>query len=135
MEHEIEEFEKRPDLVRKRAQALFWKRIWRALWVVIGIAALTFLVYSSIVANDSRQRIEECTNPGGQCYEDNQKATGQAVASIVEGVLAGAETNHDLTRKIILLTAWCQDHDGTQTLKELEECVNTELKKEDEVKP
>lgn len=37
------------------------------------------------------EQIRDCTQPGGHCYEDGRKRTGDAVAGIVRGQVAVAE--------------------------------------------
>lgn len=56
-------------------------------------------------------RIEDCTTPGGQCFEQSQKRTGQAVAGINQGTLA-----------VIVAALSCQD-DGIVGQKALARCT------------
>jgi len=59
----------------------------------------------------SAKRIEDCTTPGRDCYEDTQKTTARAVGSVATNTLA-----------VIVAALSCQD-DGITEQKELARCT------------
>lgn len=53
-------------------------------------------------------RIEDCTSPGRQCFEDAQKRLGRTVGTI---------------NRYALAAAYCADQVGEQTIDELQRCI------------
>lgn len=66
----------------------------------------------------SAQRIEDCTTPGRDCYEDTQKTTANAVGSVATNTLA-----------VIVAALSCQD-DGITEQKQLARCTVNRSAKE-----
>lgn len=53
-------------------------------------------------------RIEDCTTPGRKCFEDGQRRLGRTVGTI---------------NRYAIAAAYCADRTGTQTIPELEQCI------------
>lgn len=89
--------------LRKEARAQFWKRIVQAslvtaLVLILGFSAVTlYLIRDTQVGNRTTlkkakdaaasaartaDRVEDCTTPGGDCFEQAQRQTSGAVAGI-----------------------------------------------------
>lgn len=113
------EFEDRPELVKKRARALIVQRLAAAALAVFVIASLTLTAYNAIVGIATRAALLDCTTPGGQCYQEGQKRTAEAIRQLVEANEAGEVT----TREIVILAADCADNPGVDTADEIEACV------------
>lgn len=120
-----------PNLIKKRARVILVQRI------LIGVVALYMLGTSAVatiaalVSLQARNAILDCVEPTGQCYQEGQKRTGEAVQSIVEGTLIGTEEISATTREVIHLTAFCADQPGAQTLTQIEACVVEGLEQEE----
>lgn len=56
----------------------------------------------------SAERIEDCTTPGRQCFDDAQKRIGRTVGTINRYALAAAA---------------CADQPQTQTVEEIQRCI------------
>ena len=91
------------DELRREARVQFWRRIAvsaLAVWVVLMLAASTWTLYlirdsqvrnkatltnasaAAKAAQRATNRIEDCTTPGGTCFERAQRQTSGAVAGI-----------------------------------------------------
>jgi hypothetical protein len=112
MSHVRNEFDERPDLIRRRARAVMAERAWRMLWIGIGALVAVLLVWDITVGYQARERIADCTTPGGECYEEGQKNTGSAVTDIV-----------DLARLASIAAAACADQPGQQTFHDVRVCT------------
>jgi hypothetical protein len=114
------------EVVRKRARFLFLA--WFAggafvLWMVIS-SALDMV--SAWEAHNARANIVDCVVADGKCYQGNQERTAKVVQQLLEDGIA----RETITRQIIILTEWCDDQPNTDTLNQLERCVNEQLAKE-----
>lgn len=56
----------------------------------------------------SADRVEECTTPGGRCFDDNQQRLSRTVGTINRYALAAAA---------------CADQPEQQTIDEIQECI------------
>lgn len=123
---------RQPDRVelRREAQAQFWRRIAVSAlvaWVILMLVASTWTLYlirdsqvrnkttlssasaAARAAQRGTARIEDCTTPGGACFERAQRQTSGAVAGIntvtvrataclavvLKGIPEGAQVNVD----------------------------------------
>lgn len=118
-----EEFADRPELVRKRAINIALRR----LSVFAGIVAFMTLLILDVLAtnagNQARQRIADCTTPGGVCFEEAQKRTAEAVRVLVE---QGRQREQD-TQLIVRLAAACADQPGSQSAEQIRVCIEERL--------
>lgn len=113
------EFERRPELVKARARAHMASMAWRFVWVAVMTLIATLIVYDIIIGNQARAELLDCTTPGGECYEQGQKTTGDAVTNIV-----------DISRLASIAAAYCTDQSGSQSLKEIQTCTEQVLKEQ-----
>lgn len=60
----------------------------------------------------SADRIEDCTTPGRECFEESQERLGRTVGSLNDYALAAA---------------YCADQVGAQTIVQLEDCIRGEV--------
>lgn len=63
-------------------------------------------------AANAAERIEDCTTPGRECFEDGQQRLRGTVASINDYALAAA---------------YCADQPNAQTIIELEACIRVRI--------
>lgn len=103
-----DEHEDRPDLIKQRARVILLDRIWRTFLAGMLIVLLAFVGYDIVVGHATREQIADCTIPGGDCYQDGQKRTGEVLIDIGE---------------IIRLTVACADRQGPQTEEQIKACV------------
>lgn len=105
---------------------------------VLGLVFVVLGTYSNTDATDAdveaiRQTqkdtratlnlIRSCTTPAGQCYEDGNKRTGEAIAAIVE-----SQTSlHRETRRYAATAAACADRPGPQTTRQIARCIRKEI--------
>lgn len=118
-----DEFEERPELVRKRARVIFWTRLAIAVGVFFVVAALGLLVYNAISSIQTRHTILDCTQPSGECYQDGQKRTGEFVSNL----LTHTDKNHVITRRVIVYALACDNEPGIDTAREIQQCVDDKL--------
>jgi hypothetical protein len=126
------EFKDRPELIKKRARAVFVTRLfWTSIILMVALC-LGILVYNALQAAASRQRLMDCTTPGGKCYAEGQARTAEAVKSLIT---AGA-TDEIATRRTVVLAAACAagiaQRGQPVTVESVEQCVNRELKEDEE---
>lgn len=95
--------EPQPDELAKAARAQFWKRVAQAALVCALVLTLAFSMWTlaliratqvdnrttltnardaATAAARTANRVEDCTTPGGDCYERGQRQTSGAVAGI-----------------------------------------------------
>jgi hypothetical protein len=123
-----DEFEDRPELVRKRAQAAAATRALTVMWLAIVAVVLVFMLYDIQIAREQRQHLLDCTMPEGKCFQESQKRTATVVKALIdEGLLQELAT-----RKIVILASQCADEAETQTAREIERCIDVQLDKEKE---
>lgn len=60
------------------------------------------------------ERIEDCTTPGRECFDDGQRRLARTVGSINDNAVAAA---------------YCADQPGTQTIVELTACIRDQVRK------
>jgi hypothetical protein len=87
------------------------------LLLLLYTVAQTYSLLSTVRETQKSSRsavlaIEDCTTPGRDCFDENQKRTGEAVSSINE---------------VVLYAAYCADQPGATTPEEIEQCVLNQL--------
>jgi hypothetical protein len=120
------EFEDRPELVKKRARALLALSVWKLFWVSMLFVILSILVFDAVQGVKARRELLDCTTPGGECFQESQQRTGAAVAAIVR---QGAE-DELVTRRILVFALVCVQHEGADTVQKLDRCVADYLERE-----
>lgn len=59
------------------------------------------------------ERIEDCTTPGRECFDESQERLADTVGNV---------------NRYALAAAYCADQPGTQTISELEECIRAAVR-------
>ena len=124
-----DEFEGRPELIKKRAKAYRVEWFWRALWFLGIVIVMAMVVYDTIIGQRTRAHLTDCVVAGGECYQESQQRTAEAV----RGIILGGRQDEIATRRIVALAAFCADKPGTQTEREIASCIKRQLDR-DEVK-
>lgn len=122
-QHSLEVAEEK--VVKKKAVYNF-ARILLVGTVALAIAIVLVLQTSLLlqqqkfdeVGKATRDRLLDCTDPNGQCYQDGQKRSGAAIKQI-----------NDAQKQVVTIAAYCAKQPGNQTLEQIEDCVNKELKR------
>lgn len=79
----------------------------RTLQVLVGLcsaASVALLIYLAGSANAGAQAIQDCTTPGGECYERSQAQSGALVGQIVEAQQKAVATGSQPARDNLELT-------------------------------
>lgn len=87
------------------------------LIVLIGLVVVVqFMILGNV--QSTTDQLLDCTDPSGQCYQDGSRRQGEAVKNI---------TNEQ--KRIVTIAAYCAKQPGNNTLEQIEDCVNKELKR------
>jgi hypothetical protein len=115
---------------RKKVTMDALKVLMIATTLVMVIMCLIFLVYSSVVAVESRNKLLDCTTPGRECYDSGQQSTGKLVKNLIDQNHSGDVG----TRQVVLWAIVCQDEPAIMKIQSkadrftaVEECVNDKL--------
>jgi hypothetical protein len=76
-----------------------------------------------VQGKQTRDRIADCTTPGGECYQEGQKRTGEAIQILYEQGIA----REKITRTVVRLAAACADKPGSQTAQEILLCIEERM--------
>lgn len=120
------EFQDRPELVRKRARAIMLQRLLVAAGIILGVIMVLFILWDIAEGRDRRAQLLDCTQPGGQCYQDGQERTAEAVQSIIDESLL----QEAATRRVVVLAAYCAAQPGQETVEQIEACITREMKRD-----
>jgi hypothetical protein len=126
-----DEFDGRPELVKKRARVIIVKRAIASVIALFMLATLALLAYNAIQSIRTRNALLDCTTPTGQCYHQSQKRTGLLIESLINNLT----TSDAVTRRIVILAASCADESQSQTVEEIQQCVDSRLKVRGEEDP
>lgn len=124
-----DEFEGRPELVKKRARTYMAQRLFAGIIGLFIIVSMTLLVVNAIEATKTRAALVDCTTPAGQCYQEGQKRT----AKVVEQLYQQGLDRENITREIIVIAAGCAADPENTTIESIEDCVNERLDKESQI--
>lgn len=114
----------------------------QALGALIGVMAavvIVTLVWAVLAIRDTQTTntgtidlIKNCTEADGQCYKENQRRTAEAIQQLIDA----NQLNEVATRRVVLLTAACQERpdiaqeaDLAERVDLLQRCVDERLKK------
>ena len=121
-----DEFEGRPDLVKKRARAFMFQRAFVAFLAAFMVVSTTLLVVNAVQGFETRGTLLDCTTPDGGCYQDSQERSAEILRRVYEDGLA----REAITRQIIVLASACAGDREHHNIDEIERCVNKRLAKE-----
>lgn len=99
-----------------------WTRYRNPIMFILGVLILTVIVsvvYAALITaanTNSNERtlnlMEDCVNPGGECYQRSQESTAVAVNIL-----------NEQNRIVSIAANHCADKPGWQTYEEIEVCV------------
>lgn len=118
-----DEFQERPALVRQRVRVEILDRVWKAVLLIFVILALGISAVNAVVSIDYRQRLLDCTVPEGQCAQEGQERTAEAIQSLIQ---AGLD-REEITRQVVVAAAACADQAGVDTEEEIQKCVDKKM--------
>lgn len=116
------------------------------LMALATLIAMTAVAYLALRASDQstdngqqlktvtaiNERLLDCTEPGGKCYEEGQARTGEAVGMLIEDSSASSR----VTRQVVVLAAVCDAQSKIRTTENaakrfvlMEKCINSKLEK------
>lgn len=84
-----------------------WEIARRLVQIVTTLAACTavgLLIYLAGSANAGAEAIQDCTTPGGECYERSQQQSAALVGQIVEAQQQAVQTGSAPARENLELT-------------------------------
>lgn len=88
------------------------------LIIVIMITTMYKVLEISTTNKNLTETIQDCIDPGGQCYKTGDRRSGAAVKTI-----------NETQKQIVTVAAYCAKQPGNNTLEQIEACVNKELGK------
>lgn len=125
-----DEFDGRPELIKKRGRVILLQRITIITLAIYIIGSLGLLVISALASHQARDTLIDCTTIGGECYQEGQESQAKAIKQLVDAGLNGdANTQH-----IVVLAAACAEEDSIRTEDDqtirtqmIEKCINDQL--------
>lgn len=127
-----DEFDGRPELMKKRARTeIFARAVWTVLFLYI-LGSLTLLSLNAYQGQQTRDTLLDCTEPSGECYQEGQDRTALLIQQLIDSNNLG-----DLaTQEVVILTASCAEspevkaeENQTARIELLKDCVNAHLEK------
>lgn len=120
-----DEFEERPELVRKRARAEMLARGIQIAWFLLVVLVIVLLFWNLHKAEQVRNSIADCVTPGGQCYHRSIQQRNELVHLIHQDESQRSHT----TRRIVILAASCADQPGSDSANDILQCIHAGLEK------
>jgi hypothetical protein len=93
-----------PRVQRARARYELANRLLRVIVAIMLAASLGLLIYLAGSANAGAEAIQDCTTPGGECYERSQAQTAVVVGQIVKAQQDAAIQGSAPSRENLTLT-------------------------------
>lgn len=125
-----DEFEGRPDLVKKRARTIILQRVAIGVVAAFMTAAMILLVLNALASIKSRNVLLDCTQPTGECAKDGQERTGKVIQNLIDANSLGDVA----TQRVVVLTAICSEEPEIKAepvqdrrIELLTGCVNAQL--------
>lgn len=117
------EFGSQPDVEKKRARSIIVTRLFFVLLGLAVVAGFAVLVFNALASIATRDALLDCTQPGGKCYAESEKRTGEAV----QGLIDANKLDEVATRQIVLAAIVCDERVENDTLQKIEDCVKEEM--------
>lgn len=130
MSNRKDEFDGRPELVKKRARSNFLLSL--SIWglVIFMTAGMTLLVVNAVQGAQTRGILVDCTDPEGDCYQEGQDRTAVLIQQLIDANSLGDVA----TQRVVVLAAACSEEDEVKAetnqakrIRLLEICVNEQL--------
>lgn len=119
-----DEFDGRPDLVKKRAHTILWQRIAIAALMLYLLFSTTALLVNAYQGAQTRAVLLDCTQPDGDCNRESRQQTANFIKQLVD-------SNHfgDLaTQEIVRDSAICSSKpENAGNAVRINKCINTRL--------
>lgn len=80
------------------------RRVLHVLTSLAAVVAVGLLIYLAGSANAGAEAIQDCTTPGGKCYERSQKQSAALVGQIVKAQQDAVQTGSAPARENLTLT-------------------------------
>lgn len=124
-----DEFATHPELVQKRAQTIFVTRLAIGILIVFGVVTLVLLSTNAILSMSSRKALLDCSQPHGECYEQNRRQTSIYLQELVDRLTTSGEQRARITRKFIERATYCNNElpDGTAP-EDFRKCIKEGMK-------
>jgi hypothetical protein len=109
------EFDSRPELRKKRAMAMIVQRLMIALVVMYCFTTLTLLLVLGYQSQEQRNNLLDCTTPEGQCYQDGQRRTKEAIEALIN--------DNQLTRDTVVVAVACAQDRTNVSEEDILHCI------------
>jgi hypothetical protein len=96
--------DREPRVQRARARYEMARRAVQVITSLCAVAAVAILIYLAGSANAGAEAIQDCTTPGGACYERSQAQSAALVGQIVESQQKAVQTGSAPSRENLALT-------------------------------
>lgn len=130
MSDRVDEFDGRPELVKKRARAFILQRVFILAVSVFMTVSMIILVMNALASIKSRDILLDCTQPSGQCAKESQEETGKIIQNLIDANSLGDVA----TQRVVVLTAICAEEPEIKAedvqdrrIELLTDCVNAQL--------
>jgi hypothetical protein len=123
MSMNVDEFDHRPDLVKKRARAIIIERFAMVFVAAFIVASIVLLVIINVQGQGVRDTLLDCTQPGGECYSEGQQRTAKFIQQLIDANNLGDVA----TQRIVVIASACADLPGVGSVDEIQKCVNDRL--------
>lgn len=119
------EFERDTEVSRyieqHRRRAILAQRLLVTTAAILAIVMIAAVGYDIRVGNKTRERIEDCTVPGGECYQHSAERSAKAIQTLI----AQGQKRAEVTRVVVVLAAYCAQE--KKTLRAIQKCVESKL--------
>jgi hypothetical protein len=127
-----DEFEGRPELIKKRARTIFLRNTAIAAVLLYMLFSSGISTWSAITGYSARHQLLDCTTSEGECFQRNQADTGDLVQAIVDEIVT--------TQHVSILAAGCSTDPTVvndsmakaERIDAIDTCVRAALKKKEE---
>jgi hypothetical protein len=123
-----DEFEGRPELVRKRFRALLAQNMVIAILVIYAFTSLSISTYNVFQSTAARDELIDCTTEGGECWQRSQ----ENIARYIQQLSDDQGMVQQSTREIVVLAAACSNDERNRTVDDIKECVQKEMGEQDD---
>lgn len=96
--------EREPAIRKAHARYEIARRALNIITTSAAVAAVGLMIYLAGSANAGAEAIQDCTTPGGECYERSQEQTALVVGQIVKAQQDAVQTGSAPSRENLTLT-------------------------------
>lgn len=124
------EFDRRPELIKKRARVNMLRGLLISLLTIYLVGSTTLLLVNAYQGAQTRGVLVDCTAPEGDCYQEGQKQTAGFIQQLIKANSQGDTS----TQLVVVLAAACSEEpairaetDSAKRIVLLQDCVNAHL--------